>query len=1682
MIKYHDDEYSINSDFQEICLQLADFLELDEIDAAKLLLDSEADQIAIGRSLLECGVIRFHQRRKFLLDCIRLILQISADDELGDEIQEVFGTYVDNNIYGHSLGTQDLHARQNQLVPKCLTGIRETRLLLQKLSERLAGQSIMSNCASPAVQETMEYTRMSLIQQHELLCTILCMAVEKQHGTYDDFSEFLEILRKTDKYDNLLAHLFPALGSFISLFGSPDSTFATIHEAKKINSALCKPSNAETWTLPYLAAAATAWWISEYSGWYADNAVPEIPLSEMVQEETLINEKFMESLKDGAFDMLLSIAADVQPAEWQDPARSGMRHWLQRKAPFMISDTTTFSDYFHASLMSQLEMFVDSFITNLPDILRKLRVEEDEQRQLNHDHEQDLNLERFLLIIAYTYDGRPEAGATFWDDPESNLAGFMQWASRRASTPLVSTFCEALQSISNNEECATAAHLFLSEKSHKSSGKMRQSLSLTWSQIFKELVYFSARIREKPNLPQSHSYKGTRASHEPAESEPESAMMLESYLRLIAKLAYNSATARHFLLETDPDFNLVTTLFELAASAIPPRLRACIFNAQRALMTSRLKDHSDIMWNYLDLFVTGGFQVGLSVQRPGPSLSHSPGTMMENVFTELSSGFEESNAFIQFLNVLLSPLEPVDPLNDGLPFPEDIGSVNRHSGIEPYVDFVLGQVFSLKSKELVDMTQLRMLRLSCLEFIFGCLCTFNENLIVLGSETSINIDQAISTSDLSAYIRLHPFARVMEWMFNDNVIHALLSTLHQDPIEVGNATPNSPLILGILKSVEIVSKVLDLQTTYLDLVRKHIKIHSPKIQRYEVSNMSYGSFEDGLQNHISMVVDLGIYCSIGHPDLTLACLKLLEKVSTSTRIITGWNTGTGQLSHRNKAIVALESNDEGDAIAGALVSELVAPLDLVREADSPNYQIKVYILEFLYACIMATPYQPTIAHLLLGFKCESSGLSVSADGAFGQKTSLFHNLLRVMLETPFGDDSQVRYWLVNLKFKIIRVLQALWTSPLSSTIVMAELRENEILFHMLLREISVQAQLPWEGLFPTGPNFITETSGMTFIYFLSTRAMMLEYMSMELCDVSQGQLPGLKRKIFDALNGSIRDDDDMPMDIPTIFDLFDFLHDGPWYINEPQFKYCGNLNTAILMKHDSEGNRVFDIDRAREMLLLKQGELRSSGRDVAGEDFTRTQEEPLFLEYLLYRNRLQQLHSARLRVLKSWTNVVLVMTETSDFKGAAKFSFLLQALHAILPSLEQYGSEAPEEAYQLASVAKILLHQIQLVMNDQTATNRIEKRNATSLVHTGSNEIEQRAVSTLIWDKLHQLFRICLELIGKWVGKGELRTVYYTICYRYLTAVMDQSSGANCNSSESMAFMLEGAKKALVCVHDYGERLINAICDDAYSSDPAVQTAALTLLRTLVAAGANLDNYVTVEILNRINFTGVIVDSLRNVMHEWVSIITPSESKQSPSSTNSFIPDQSLIAHMRAKLALLLMLAQTKPGSKHLVHANFLRTVEQSGLFAADPELQLDSSDMHTLALHYELLACVARIVATAIISRGEHNIAAGRNFLKTHRTLVLHVLKRSAGIGMPNKSGVLTPLIISGSAEGRKTVSNYDMVAEELLKQLRENIADLAEAFMLLITATSFLDVSFPFSSLIRIVNPRQIIYFMRR
>lgn len=193
-----DEEYAINEDFQQTALQLADALDLDEIESARIALEALGDAEILGRPLLESSIIRFHQTRKYLLDSFRLILYASIDVNIPESIRDVLLGVIIRVL------PQDSSGAGQSFVSKCLQKMGEMKSMLQSLTDRLNGASVLGQIQRSEFHETIEYQRASLVQQHESLGIIVHYLVKANHAAPKDFAQILDILKRADKYDNLL--------------------------------------------------------------------------------------------------------------------------------------------------------------------------------------------------------------------------------------------------------------------------------------------------------------------------------------------------------------------------------------------------------------------------------------------------------------------------------------------------------------------------------------------------------------------------------------------------------------------------------------------------------------------------------------------------------------------------------------------------------------------------------------------------------------------------------------------------------------------------------------------------------------------------------------------------------------------------------------------------------------------------------------------------------------------------------------------------------------------------------------------------------------------------------------------------------------------------------------------------------------------------------------------------------------------------------------------------------------------------------------------------------------------------------------------------------------------------------------------------------------------------------------
>ncbi len=131
---FEGDQYTVNEEFEQGALKVADELNIDELDAARICLEVQEETDSSGRSLLTNSIVRFHQRRKHLLDCLRLLVQLSADVNLDEDLRAALQAVVQQIVQPQN--------GSSAFAQKCLAAMRDIKSWLQTLGEKLSGASV----------------------------------------------------------------------------------------------------------------------------------------------------------------------------------------------------------------------------------------------------------------------------------------------------------------------------------------------------------------------------------------------------------------------------------------------------------------------------------------------------------------------------------------------------------------------------------------------------------------------------------------------------------------------------------------------------------------------------------------------------------------------------------------------------------------------------------------------------------------------------------------------------------------------------------------------------------------------------------------------------------------------------------------------------------------------------------------------------------------------------------------------------------------------------------------------------------------------------------------------------------------------------------------------------------------------------------------------------------------------------------------------------------------------------------------------------------------------------------------------------------------------------------------------------------------------------------------------------
>ncbi|KAJ5653925.1 hypothetical protein N7490_000928 [Penicillium lividum] len=1553
--------HEINHDFQQGALQLADALNIDELHAAEMFYAAQDDSQVLDRPPLITAIMRFHERRSFLLECLRLIFREANEVErertsaiLHDVLSDIL------EVKNNTMQNASLYAR------KGMQAMVDIETWISLLGDQIQRVSVIGYGEDRDIMEAIEYQRHSLQQQHESLGAIIFYLFKGTYTSSEDFRVLVTQLKRLERFDGLLVHYVPiAIAAFVQ-HGSPEGS-GTQKDARSLHTLITAVKDAHTWKLATFHAAIIALWLSVYSGWYFDDGPSSpVPGADPEVEAKERTKMFMTALDDGALDFMLAICSSINSEEWADPARTELVGLLLRESVVTLPELDSCSDYMKELLMENFEAYVESCIANMPDAVRLLKSEEDTQRLdqitalrdgLTSSLHRGLveartHLESLLMIISFSFEHRQDAAQEFWADPDGNLYGFLQWASKRQTVPRVSAFCEMLCSISEGEENATAAHRFLLEEDKFMGSKLKRSTTMNWMQMFAELRLYASRVTEKPQSGTTqHGMVRARKSEPVDMSEPESPVMLTCYLRLMGHLCKQSATIRDWMLQ-NPNFTVVETLLKLCSGPIPTHLRATTFTTLSALMTDKTLANGNEMWLRVDDYLSGDL-ANLCI---GKVPSGATGVWrQQQALQMIGESFDQTNAFVGLVNSLITPAFDLTDNPLSLSFPESLGSAYRMHGVEPYIDFILGHAVSRKIQELNDY-QSSLLTYNCMDFVVACLRTFNEDLVTVLSQPSHASDSAATNLALTTYVRLHPFARVMEWLFNEDVLKALFANSLRDVADIAQASSNSVKVLTLLRTIEVMNLILDLQSTYFNIVKPMVKANLAP-NRINVANSSLASFEDSVLNNLGLVPALCLYCGTGHQQLTVTSMTLLEKLSSSRKLNKMSSPEISRWQSSNKIVEVLASEVDIDSISRSLVAQMVPDeRELEWGAQSAGYVIRESLLALLNSCLGMITDRPTVAHLLLGFGSVGNMLDVPSEGLFTMRTSLLHAIIAFLRDYPDEMDGTIVSWTVHLKRVAFEVLRHLWSSKLATYFTLGEMRVNGFLPHMFAGQTLVGPNTVWHGFPLISAEFWLSESTTALGEFLLYRSHLYAYAATEIRAAAKVGSPTLQVETLATLLGDSVLDSGESIKTHSVFDLFDFADlDVAREFELPQLQLLGKLPLDVCAQKNEDSSVLYNLAELEELIQVEKAKILASGVPRPQEEELIHKEAEALKMIIHATNQSRQIQQNRYLALRSWAELITTIVSCSVLDDSNRPTFILHAIQLILPKLEIAIEGDSPEAIELARLAETLIGKL---ASDLSAT-------------PGSQS------GDVIDEKLHQLFQVSMRGITLATGNVSLREVLYGICSHYITRI---------TTSESPHDALQRHSQQVI--KTAGPGLVEIICDDAYTGQEACRASALLLLNCLAVLDSRTD-CVLAELISQSNYLSLFLDAIRSLPYEL----------RNASATDT----PALLAFYESLLALLQLLSQTKNGAIVVLKCGLFECVRESQLFAADPDIGIDIENPDSLRKFYDLLLSVIRVIVSAVFSRGVHNEqikAQTRAFISDNRACMVGVFKRFAKIG----------------------------------------------------------------------------------
>lgn len=605
---------------------LSDQLDLDEFEAARLLLSGISNAPLMNTSALDASVYLYHEERNFVLTILNVILEGIKDQTLEPTIRNVYSSFM-----------AELIEEQGSFVSKILKSTKDLSDMINCLSKTGQLKSVppaqpqQQQQLQPQPQQQQPLFQQQLQQQQQQPQQQLQQPIEEAIKFGPD-TTMLRIDRLTDER----VYLVQILYHICSLYWITEPELITLltHVQKSTL------SNA---TCPYLLIALiSALSITHQKQLEANSFVGKEDYTRKLHENITTKAYKVSSLKASVEIQWALSVAEMDKLHHNNAAVMDNAARIKVVDEAVKSDAFKFmneyllyfkqtrldklkkntiqemdlddsamaidglivdpNDYtkFEADICLELQRFVvlelesmaRSFILNMYDFLLGLKKVASDDLVPATSPDDDVNpLDQFLTLLASIYRDRLNAGLEFWQAP-SQLSQFVPWLLDFKLLNSLSGYFDFFAAIATGEQCAPLAHDMM--KIGINTTDIYSSHLFSWGKLFGALQFYTKQYTERasedepPALPVN-------------EEEP-----LCNFLNFCQQVVQYSDKAR-MAIWNEPVLDAHTSIIGLIGCPTSTRLRAALYNLLGVFCTNwggginQCGQHiSFVVWNTLE--------------------------------------------------------------------------------------------------------------------------------------------------------------------------------------------------------------------------------------------------------------------------------------------------------------------------------------------------------------------------------------------------------------------------------------------------------------------------------------------------------------------------------------------------------------------------------------------------------------------------------------------------------------------------------------------------------------------------------------------------------------------------------------------------------------------------------------------------------------------------------------------------------------------------------------------------------------------------------------------------------------------------------------------------------------------------------------------------------------------------